>query len=137
MLTNKLLQIGFATLAVAAITFSLAASAQAQTETVLYNFGPGWAGNYADGTALLDERQETSYGTDAIWSQLLWGSLRDVPGFWWRLDLQGSARVQQQQLRIVCLADADPRLRGQSVRSDDQRRQHECELQRHGMRCCV
>src|SRR5882724_3702661 len=40
--------------ALAVITFSLAVSAQAQTETVLYNFGPGWAGNYPDGTVVLD-----------------------------------------------------------------------------------
>jgi hypothetical protein len=38
----------------AAITFSLAVRAQAQTETVLYNFGPGWAGDYPDGTVVLD-----------------------------------------------------------------------------------
>ena len=43
-----------APIALAAITFSLALRAQAQTETVLYNFGPGWAGNYPDGTVVLD-----------------------------------------------------------------------------------
>ena len=41
-------------LAVAAITFSLAVRAQAQTETVLYNFATGYAGNYPDGTVVLD-----------------------------------------------------------------------------------
>ena len=38
----------------AAIAFSLAVSAQAQTQTVLYNFVPGWTGNYPDGTILTD-----------------------------------------------------------------------------------
>jgi hypothetical protein len=58
----KISPIFFSVLVVAAITFSLAVSAQAQTETVLYNFGPGWAGNYPDGTVLLDDAGNI-YGT--------------------------------------------------------------------------
>ena len=44
----------FAALAVAAITFSLAVSSQAQTETVIYDFGLGYGGSYPDGTVALD-----------------------------------------------------------------------------------
>ncbi len=52
--TRKTSRTFLAAIAMAVITFSLAVSAQAQTETVLYNFGPGWAGNYPDGTVALD-----------------------------------------------------------------------------------
>lgn len=51
---SRLASTVFAAVAVAAITFSLAVSGQAQTETVIYDFGLGYGGSYPDGTVALD-----------------------------------------------------------------------------------
>ena len=60
--TKRPLQIGFAALAMAVITFGLAVSAQAQTESVLFSFNTGWKGSNPYGGLVFDSAGNL-YGT--------------------------------------------------------------------------
>ena len=59
---SKSAHIALAATAFVAFTLSLAVSAQAQTESVIYSFPGGYAGNYAWGTPILDKAGNL-YGT--------------------------------------------------------------------------